>query len=797
MLISLNWLKDFVAVPSGTDPRELALRFTITAAEVDGIEHHEANFSGLVAARIDGVERVPGEAKLQKVTLIADKQYATLSAAPDLVAGSLVIYGPPGAKVAGHTFGTTDPAGRPSEGMIVAGQALGLVQVGANAIVLPPGTKPGSSIDPALFDDWIIEIDNKSITHRPDCWGHYGIAREVAAMLDLPLKKYDVTDLGELPTDSLPEIPIEIDDPAKCPRYTGLLMRGLAAQPSPLWMQARLALCGQRPIDLLVDLTNYIMMELGQPMHAFDGARLTNIQVATASPKEKFTTLDGVSRTMPDGALMIQCDRKSVAIAGIMGGAETEVGAKTQTVLLESANFDAATIRRAATAMGHRTEASARFEKSLDPANTVLGIARFHRLASAELPGLEVASALSDCYPAPKKAPTIELDCAFAARFIGKPVTPDEICKILTKLEFTCRRNGAKLLVTPPSYRATKDIAIEADLIEEVARFVGYNNIDPVLPTVAARYYEPSADLALEQRTLDYFCVGGDFVEVHDYIWYDDDWVKALGFEPGECITLRNPAADNCSRLRQSLAPGLLAMADRNRHHYERFNLIEIGSAFFPGIKEVEKSQRRHMALLVAQSGAKADGTVWDRLRGALAGWAMQVFEGSIDFAEATSAKPWEDEMRIAEVRTGDRTIGRATILPLACKQKIDERLKAVSMALCEIDLSAVVDLLGRHEKLPALPKFPRVRLDFSTLCDAGRRYEAVRQELAKYSHAQLRRVEFVDAYQGGSIPQGKRSLTFRAEIGKDDGTLSEEDIRTFQDSFKKHLSAIGLELRG
>jgi phenylalanyl-tRNA synthetase beta chain len=796
MLISLNWLKDFVAVPSGTDPRELALGFTITAAEVDGIEHHEANFSGLVAAKIDRVERVPGEAKLQKVTLTADKQYATLSAAPDLMAGSLVIYGPPGAKVAGHTFGTTDPAGRPSEGMIVAGQALGLVQVGANAIFLPPSTKPGAPIDPAFFDDWIIEIDNKSITHRPDCWGHYGIAREVAAMLDLPLKKYDVTDLGELPTDNLPEIPIEIDDPAKCPRYTGLLMRGLAAQPSPLWMQARLALCGQRPIDLLVDLTNYIMMELGQPMHAFDGARLTNIQVATAAPKEKFTTLDGVTRTMPDGALMIQCDRKSVAIAGIMGGAETEVSAKTQTVLLESANFDAATIRRAATAMGHRTEASARFEKSLDPANTVLGIARFHRLASAELPDLQVASALSDCYPAPKKPPTIELDCAFAARFIGKPVTPDEICRILTKLEFTCRRNGAKLLVTPPTYRATKDIAIEADLIEEVARFVGYNNIDPVLPTVAARYYEPSAELTLEQRTLDYFCIGGDFVEVHDYIWYDDDWVRTLGFEPGECITLRNPAADNCSRLRHSLTPGLLAMADRNRHHYERFNLIEIGSVFFPGIKEVEKSQRRHMALLVAQSGAKADGAVWDRLRSALSGWAMQVLEGGIDFAEATSAKPWEDETRIAEVRTGDRTIGRATILPLACKQKIDERLRAVSMALCEIDLSAVVDLLGRHEKLPALPKFPRVRLDFSTLCDAGRRYEAVKQELAKYSHAQLRRVEFVDAYQGGSIPQGKRSLTFRAEIGKDDGTLSEDDIRAFQDSFKKHLSAIGLELR-
>ena len=796
MLISLNWLKDFVAIPTGTDPKELALRFTITAAEVDGIEHHEANFAGLVAARIDGVERLSGEAKLQKVTLTADKQYTTLSAAPDLLAGAMIVYGPPGAKVAGHTFGTADPAGRPSEGMIVAGQALGLEQVGANALFLPPGTKPGSPIDPALFDDWIIEIDNKSITHRPDCWGHYGIAREVAAMLDLPLKKYDVTDLGELPADNLPEIPIEIDDAAKCPRYTGLLMRGLASQPSPLWMQARLALCGQRPIDLLVDLTNYIMMELGQPMHAFDGERLKNIQVATAAANEKFTTLDGVTRTMPSGTLMIQCDRKSVAIAGVMGGAETEVGAKTKPVLLESANFDAATIRRAATAMGHRTEASARFEKSLDPANTVLGIARFHRLASAELPGLEVASALSDCYPAPKKAPTIELDCAFAARFIGKPVTPEEITKILTKLEFTCRRNGSKLLVTPPSYRATKDIAIEADLIEEVARFVGYNNIEPSLPRMAARYFEPSADLTLEQRTLDYFCVGGDFVEVHDYIWYDDDWVRTLGFEPGECITLRNPAAENCSRLRQSLAPGLLAMAERNRHHYDRFNLIEIGSVFFPGIKEVEKSQRRQMGLVVAQAGAKADGVVWDRLRGALSGWAMQVLEGGVEFAETASAKPWEDEIRIAEVRVAGRGIGRATILPLACKQKIDERLKAVAMALYEIDLSAVVDLLGRHEKLGALPRFPRVRLDFSTLCDAGRHYESVRQELAKFSHAQLRRVEFVDAYQGGSIPQGKRGLTFRAEIGKDDGTLSEEDIRAFQDGFKKHLNAIGLELR-
>lgn len=797
MLISLNWLRDFVDIPPGIDPRELALRFTITTAEVDGIEHHAADFAGLVAARIEKVDRIDGEAKLRHVTLTTDKSYTTLSAAPDLLAGQVLIYAPPGASVAGHTFGETDPTGRPSQGMIVAGQALGLNLIGANAIFLPPNTRPGTPIDPALFDDWIIEVDNKSITHRPDCWGHYGIAREMAAMLDLPLKKYDVTDVANLPTNGLPEISIEIDDPKLCPRYTGLLMKGLTPQPAPLWMQTRLALCGQRPIDLLVDLTNYIMMELGQPMHAFDGAKLTNIRVATAAPSEKFTTLDGVTRTMPGGTLMIQCGRKSVAIAGIMGGAETEVGPRTETVLLESANFDAATIRRAATAMGHRTEASARFEKSLDPANTVLSIARFHKLAKAELPGLQVASALSDCYPAPKKPPTIELDCAFAARFIGKQVTAEEITRILSKLEFTCRGNGGKLLVTPPSYRSTKDISIEADLIEEIARFVGYGNIEPTLPKVAARHFEPSADRSLEERTLDYLCVGGEFVEVHDYIWYDDDWIRKIGFEPGKCITLRNPAAENCARLRQTLVPGLLAIAERNRHHFDRFCLAEIGSVFVPGIDVIEKAQHRRLALLTAQSGAKADGVVWDRLNAALDGWAMQVLEGRIELVETQATQPWEDESRVAEIILEGQRIGRVTVLPLAIKQRIDERLRAMSMALAEIDLTTVVQFLGRHEKLAPLPKFPRVRLDFSALCDAAKRYATVQSELAAFSHPRLQRIEFVEAYQGGSIPAGKRSLTFRAEIARDDGTLSDEDIREFQGSFKDYLTAKGLELRG
>ena len=938
MLISLNWLKDFVDIPVDLDPRELALQFTLTTAEVEGVEHVEPNFTGLVAARIESIRGNPGEDKLKTVIVEAGAgvKYTSLSTAPDITAGDVIIYAPPGATIAGHTVGTMDTAGRPSEGMIVAGQSIGLMQVGANAIFLPPGNtggkpvpqshstgetrvphshstvetpvpqgssgfRPGQEIDRALFDDWLIEIDNKSITHRPDCWGHYGIAREVAAIIDVPLRPYDVTDPAELERPDLPSIPIEIDDPVLCPRYTGLLMKGLKTQPAPLWMQVRLGLVGQRPIDLLVDLTNYIMLELGQPMHAFDGATLPNIQVATASPGERFTTLDGMTRTMPPNTLMIQSNRKSVAIAGVMGGAETEVGEKTVTVLLESANFDAATVRRAATAMGHRTEASSRFEKSLDPANTVLGIARFHKLARQELAGLELASTLSDGYPQPKQPQPIELDCDFVGRLIGKEVTPEEITKILTKLEFKCERVddgeassqdthdtttpstnasgtavsavdqggkvrpvgvcppagrpawdkparwaggseaeaggslGAKLRVTPPSYRATKDIEIEEDLIEEVARFIGYNNIEPVLPNVAARYFEKSPDLVIEEQTLQHLCVGNAFVEVHNYIWYNDDWLKTLDHDSGKCLTLKNPTAENCSRFRKTLMPGLIAMAERNRHHFNRFQLMEIGSIFEPGHAEVEDSQHRNMGLVVAQAGKKADAVVWDRLHAALDGWARQVLESRLEYKEvrlygtkslsqncgtgvspvshhgpeprATGgfgigpkdglARPWEDADRVGEIAVAGRTVGRVTILPLTCKQRIDERLKAWSIALAELNLTILTDLVGRHEKLPSVPRHPRVRLDFSVLIDATLRYTSIGHRLAEFEHPLLKRLSFADAYQGGSIPAGKRSLMFRADIGLDERTLSDEEIQGFQTAFRGFVTSAGMELRG
>lgn len=706
MLISRNWLRDFVDLPADLDARVLAERFTITTAEVEGIEH--------VTALPEGV-RVP----------------------------------------------------------------------------------PGGRLDASELDDWIIEIDNKSITHRPDLWGHYGVAREVAAMLGLPLKPYPAMPVDQLGDPNGPAIPIEIDDPAKCPRYTGLLLTGLKTKAAPPWMQVRLARCGMRPIDLLVDLTNYVMLELGQPMHAFDGGKLRRIEVATAAPGERFRTLDGVDRTMPADTLMIQSGRKSVAIAGIMGGAETEVASTTTTILLESANFAAPIIRRAAAAMSLRTEASARFEKSLDPNHTVLGIARFVTLAKEQLPELAFASRLSDCYPKPLTIPTISVDPAFASRFIGKTVPDAQIKQILTSLEFRVEPDGDRLRVTPPSFRATKDISIEADVIEELSRSVGYDKIEPALPAVTTRYLGQAPDLRLERRTLDLLCVGGGFAEVHGYIWYDDAWLRTLGYDGGgPCITLRNPAAADCSRLRRTLVPGLLAAVERNRHQFAQFQLLEIGSVFVPGRDSVEASQARHLGMAVARAGAKEADAVWGQLKQAIETWGRQVLNAAVTYDEASPASPWEDTQRLAAIQIEQRPVGRLTLLSLAARQRIDERFRAWAVGLAEIELNGLAALLGRHDKLPDVPAHPLVRLDFTFLADARRRYAQLTKDLAAYRHSLLRQVTFVTSFEGGSVPAGRRSLTVRAEIGADDRTLSEGDVQQFRADYIAFLGKLGLELR-
>ncbi len=705
MLISLNWLSDFVDLPSSLDARELAEHFTLTCAEVEDV------------IQVRKGDRTPAE---------------TIS----------------------------------------------------------------------TIDDWVIEIENKSITHRPDLWGHYGIAREIAAMLALPLKVLEVAPGDELDDESLPTIPIEIDDPKACPRYSGMVIEGVGSSRRAgiaELMQARLANVNIRPINALVDLSNYVMAELGQPTHAFDAAKVDKIEVAISQGGEKFSTLDEMVRTMPTGTVMIQSNRKNVAIGGIMGGLDTEVTAMTKSVLLESANFDAVTIRRAATALGLRTEASARFEKSIDPAMTVLAIARFIHLARQQFSDLELVSHLSDCFPNPPAPLSVSVDPGYVSALIGKNISLAQMKSILETLEFKVTDHEDRVDVLVPSFRATKDIECEADVIEEIARFIGFGNIEPALPRATVRFFEPNRLHALEKRSLEVFCLSEGYHEIRDYNWYSREWLEQLGYNPGPSITLKNPAMQSADHMRKSLVPGLLQAAELNRRELPALKIANIGSVFEPAgdSAKVETMQRRNLGLLSMTRSKKAEDQLLEDMKGSLSKWARATLDRELMFTEAgDAALPWENPRQAARLKCDGRQIGMISSVPLDLRRRIDEHFTAWSVVVAELILTDLADHKREARRLTPIPEFPVVDLDFSVLTDADRHYEHLHERLCSFNHVLLRRLSFEGSYTGQNLPAGKRSLLLRAHIGDARRTLTDDDIKGFSRDFETFLEGCGLEMR-
>lgn len=798
MLISLNWIRDFVDLPPSLNPSALAEKFTRTTAEVDGVHEINVGAAGLIAARVESAAPLPNASNLRLVTLNTGhgRVVETVSAAPTMLVGQHVVYAPVGAKVSAYgIIKSATVAGRSSAGMILPGEALGIELASQEAIFLGDDVETGAELPPEMFNDWIIEIDNKSITHRPDLWGHYGIAREIAAILRLPLKPYPLEALDRYRLDRLPDVPITIADTRGCRRYSGMIVTDVPSRPAPLWMQLRLGHVGLRPITALVDLTNYIMLDLGQPMHAFDADKVDRIEVARAKEGEKFRTLDGFERTLTAGDLMIQCRGQSIALAGVMGGESTEVSPTTTRLLLESANFDSATIRRTATRLGLRTDASARFEKSLDPSHTVASIQRFLTLARPLWPQMKPLSKLSDAYPRPPEPVTVNVNPRHVARVLGREVSTDEITRTLTPLGFSVTTNGAGLTIGVPGFRGTGDISIEVDIIEELARCIGFDTIKPAMPRVSVRRVDLNALHELEQRTLRYFTGVRNFHEIHGYIWYDRRWLGQIGHHAGECFVLRNPAAEGCQYLRKSLMPGLLAAVVKNRFHFPAFSLIEVGSVFDPGA--IGEKESRHAGLVIARRARKAEEELTDSLKQAIAGWAMQHFHRPVQFTPAMAdAAPWAEGGRTSAVGIADQVVGRLGVAPLALRRAMDEHLSAWSIAWAEITLNGLANLPPLVPRLGTIPSYPLVDLDVSLLVPKSRRYAEVALRLSEFRHALLRRIHYLGHYEGGSIAADRRSLTFRAVLGDDARTLTDADVAGFRQTFESYLKQSGYEIR-
>lgn len=801
MLISLNWIRDFVDLPDSLDPRALAERFTRTTAEVDEVRRIEVRASGLIAAGIAKI--APGgsahDPRLQRVTLDVGggKTVETASIAPDLRVGRNVVYAPVGSSVAalGDIVATT-VSGKSSIGVILPGESIGIEKAFQEALFLSDEYKPGAPLPADLFNDWVIEVDNKSITNRPDLWGHYGIAREIAAIVRRPLKPYPVVALDELTKSKLPEVPIKIADPRACRRYTGLMVEGVPTQPAPLWMQLRLGHVCQRPISGLVDLTNYVMLDLGQPMHAFDAAMVDRIEVDWAKDGERFKTLDGVERTLTRDDLMIQSRGKSVALAGVMGGLQTEVGEATTSLLLESANFDPATIRKTAKKLGLRSEASARFEKSLDPAHTLLGIQRFIYLARTMYQRLKLTSRLSDGFPSPRPAVTVSVNLLHVLRTIGREVPLEEARRLLQPIGFEVTASDTHWTVGVPTFRATGDCCIEADIVEELARLIGYDAVAPTMPRVSVRSFAPNGLHELEQSALRYLTAVHGFNEVQGYIWYDAAWLRRLAADPGPCVELANPAAEGAHQLRRTLLPGLLNAAAKNRFHFPALSLVELGSVFEKG--EREDREFRHLGLVLGQRGKRGEEELYARLKAAVSAWTWQQFARTVSFSAATAAKdrPWEHLHRIAAITIEGVPAGRISVVDVSLRRAMDEHLAAWSIAWAELRLTGLEGLQPLTEPLAATPSFPLVELDFSLLVAKAARYADIVADLRRFDHSLLKMIRFVTSYEGEAIPKDRRSLTFRTVLGEESRTLTDADAEAFRAGFERHLKSCGYGLR-
>ena len=517
-----------------------------------------------------------------------------------------------------------------------------------------PNGAPLAQYIPA--QDVIVEIDNKSLTHRPDLWGHYGFARELAAIFGRELRELPMADLSLY--DGLPAYPLSVEDADGCPCYGCLEFKVAAAVPSPLVIQRRLHALGQRTYNLMVDVTNYAMWELAQPTHAFDGDRLHAIRVARMGRAGTFVTLDGQTRQMLPDDLLIWDEKEPVALAGIMGGLNSEVRGDTTRVLLESANFKAARIRRTSVRLDLRTDAAQRFEKSQPPWTVARGIARILQLIQDSGAEPEVISRFTVQGDVKDRYHPLEMSRQTLISMAGKEIPDSEVLAILRALGFQSRFEGDRLILGIPPHRSEKDLSLPADIVEEVLRIYGYGRIEPRMPETPIKPLYVERSLRMEHKTRRLLAEGHRFIEVQNYGWFDENWLRELGFQPSQPLELRNPSAQQNRILRTTLVPNLVALVRPNRVHRDTFRLFEIGRVYSAAgdssSNTVERSRLGGVSFNQANQPSLEEH--FRAIKGAMEDLAVMTGSGPYTFQPCPAGgAPWEIAGNWVAIRRGER----------------------------------------------------------------------------------------------------------------------------------------------
>ncbi len=629
-------------------------------------------------------------------------------------------------------------------------------------------------------EDSVIEVDNKSLTHRPDLWGHHGMAREVAAITGNPLRdpvKLDL--LPNAPTD----LAIEIEDLALCPRYSALVFENVTVVPSPVWLQRRLEAVGLNAINNIVDVTNYVMTELAQPMHAFDADKLhgNKIFVRNARPTEEIVALNELPYQLNPSNLVIADSHGAIAIAGVIGGLHSAIGPNTSRIVLESANFQAASVRKTSVALKLRTDASMRFEKSQDPLNTVRGLARALELLSEVSPGIRLAGGLADRKAELKTPPPIELEVDWLSRKLGRTLTASQVRSILESLEFGVTETApGHFSVAVPSWRATKDISIKDDLLEEVGRMIGYDSITPQAPLVAS-VVPPSNPRRAYERQVRNMAAAQGFTEVHNYSFVNDEMARGFGLDPEAHLKIANPIASDQGMLRLSLLPAIRKNIIENSRRFSSFRLFEIGREIHPRNTELPEEIPHFVAAMYEREG---DGSALLFELKRLAECLLRDCE-----ARPASARPYEHPERAAAIVQKRQEVGR--LFELHPSLGIEGRA-----AILDLDLAALERLDQGEKRYQPLRRFPTSAFDLSVVAPLREPAGEIKSRLASAAGDDMVDAEFVRVYTGPPLPDDRKSVSFRLTVGATDRTLSSEEVAAIRNRIIGAMRASGFDLR-
>ena len=811
MKVSLNWIRDYVQLPADADLKKLAYDLTMSTVEVEDTIELAKQFDHMVVGVINTIEQHPNADKLRVcMTDIGGRVESIVCGGSNLREGMKVAVALPGSVCRWH--GEGEPVeikksklrGVDSYGMICGAVEIGLADLfptkeEAHILDLsdfdaPAGTPLADALD---LNDIILEIDNKSMTNRPDLWGHYGIAREIAALYDLPMKEFPHFDRN---VENTSGFHVTVEDAERCPRMTGTQIENVCVKPAPYWMQVRIWKTGMRPINALVDITNYVMLATGQPSHAYDSDHIAgHIIVRRAKAGETLTLLNGKELPLSTDDLTIADDAGIVGLAGVMGGAKDSILPTTSKVILEIANFQAAGIRRTALRYDNRTEASARYEKAIDPERCDQALDLSMQLFSDLYPEMKVTG-LVDEYPRHLKQAEIDVPLSWLERRLGKRLPPEEIRHKMELLGYGISFSGDNMHVVVPTWRSTGDVSIQADIMEEVARMYGYENFEaePIITTFDGAINQLDKDL--ERRIKEYLAIRCGMQEIFTYPWMEESYVNAVLQSTEGILSLSTPPSPAERFVRSSLLPNLCKAVVKNERYFDEFSIFETAQVFRDenytspyDPREKLPSQRKNVAGAFVTTD-KDITALFRKAKGVVEMMARYVHMEALTFRQ-TEKPVWADNVVWLNICRGEEKVGDLALL--SKKVSMACGIKNLNVMLFQLDQDSLVPLKSRTNTFTHMAEYPMTDYDISLLLDGSVQWKDVLQTVGGIKSELLHGASFVDEYRGKQVPAGKKSLTLRLSIGSKEKTLTSSEIEEVASNvLNKIAKRFGAELR-